>query len=79
VCTYAFAEIKRKPVVTEQHKQSESILNMTKFEQAELLRQAAAHLPHHYADLRWQLLNWSRELLRQPETYKHWTIKDHYE
>jgi len=52
---------------------------MTKFEQAELLRQAAAHLPHHYADLRWQLLNWSRELVNQPETYKHWTIKDHYE
>lgn len=47
---------------------------MTKFEQAELLRQAAARLPHHYPDLKWQLLNWSRKLLNEPETYKYWTL-----
>jgi len=52
---------------------------MTKFEQAELLRQAAARLPHHHADLRWQLLNWSRQLINQPETSSHWTLKQHYE
>ena len=56
-----------------------SILKMTKFEQAELLRQAAANLPHDKPDLRWQLLNWSRQLVTEPETYKHWTIKEHYE
>ena len=47
---------------------------MTKLEQAELLRKAATKLPHHEADLRWQLLNWSRELLLGPEMYKHWTL-----
>jgi hypothetical protein len=52
---------------------------MNKFEQAELIRLAAAKLPHHEADLRWQLLNWSRKLLNEPETYKHWALKDHYE
>jgi hypothetical protein len=52
---------------------------MTKFEQAELLRKAAAKLPHHEADLRWQLLTWSRQLVTEPETYKHWTLKQHYE
>jgi len=44
---------------------------MTKFEQAELLRQAASHLPHYKADLRWQLLNWSRQLINQPEPPSH--------
>jgi hypothetical protein len=52
---------------------------MNKLEQAELLRQAAANLPHNKPDLRWQLLTWSRQLLTEPETYKHWTIKQHYE
>jgi hypothetical protein len=52
---------------------------MTKFMQAELLRQAATKLPHQEADLRWQLLQWSRELITEPETYKHWTLKQHYE
>jgi len=47
---------------------------MTKLEQAELLRKAATKLPHTEADLRWQLLNWSRQLLLTPETYKHWTL-----
>jgi hypothetical protein len=52
---------------------------MTKFEQAELIRLAAAKLPSHEADLKWQLLLWSRKLLNEPETYKHWTIKQYYE
>jgi hypothetical protein len=52
---------------------------MTNFEQAELLRKVATKLPHHEADLRWQLLLWSRELVNQAPTYKHWTIKHHYE
>jgi hypothetical protein len=52
---------------------------MTKLEQAELLRKAATKLSHTEADLRWQLLNWSRQLVTEPETYKHWTLKDHYE
>jgi hypothetical protein len=52
---------------------------MTKFEQAELIRLAAAKLPHDEPDLKWQLLKWSRELLQERETYKHWTIKHHYE
>jgi len=41
---------------------------MTKFEQAELIRLAAAKLPHDEPDLKWQLLAWSRELLNEPET-----------
>jgi hypothetical protein len=52
---------------------------MTKLEQAELLRKAATKLPHTEADLRWQLLNWSRQLVTEPETYKHWTLKQYYE
>jgi len=52
---------------------------MTKFEQAELIRLAAAKLPHDEPDLKWKLLNWSRQLVTEPETYKHWTIKHHYE
>jgi hypothetical protein len=52
---------------------------MTKLEQAELIRLAATKLPHTEADLRWQLLNWSRQLVTEPETYKHWTIKQYYE
>ena len=45
----------------------------SKFEQAELLRQAAAKLPHTETELRYKLYEWSKQLLHT-NTKQYWHL-----